>query len=132
MVYGAEVVLPTGLDYGAPRVRAYDEAKAKEDRQNTLDQLNEARDMALLRSTKYQQTLRRYHSKNARGRAFQVSDLVLRRVQATKDMHKLSPPWEGPFTITKVICPGAYLFKNHKGRTSTNTWNIKQLRQFYP
>ena len=24
MVYGAEAVLPTDLDYGAPRVRAYD------------------------------------------------------------------------------------------------------------
>jgi hypothetical protein len=25
MVYGSEAVLPTDLDYGAPRVRAYDE-----------------------------------------------------------------------------------------------------------
>jgi len=25
MVYGSEAVLPTDLDYGAPRMRAYDE-----------------------------------------------------------------------------------------------------------
>ena len=25
MVYGSKVILPTDLDYGAPRVRAYDE-----------------------------------------------------------------------------------------------------------
>ena len=25
MVYGAEAILPTDLDYGAPRIRAYDE-----------------------------------------------------------------------------------------------------------
>ena len=25
MVYGSETVLPTDLDYGAPRIRAYDE-----------------------------------------------------------------------------------------------------------
>ena len=25
MVYGSEAILPTDLDYGAPRVRAYDE-----------------------------------------------------------------------------------------------------------
>ena len=28
MVYGSEVVLPTNLDYGAPRIRAYDEQGA--------------------------------------------------------------------------------------------------------
>ena len=25
MVYGSEAILPTDLDYGAPRIRAYDE-----------------------------------------------------------------------------------------------------------
>ena len=42
-----------------------------------MDQLDEARDVALLRSTKYQQTLRQYHSRRVRGRAFNVGDLVL-------------------------------------------------------
>jgi hypothetical protein len=30
MVYGAEVMLPTDLDYGAPRVQAYDEERSEE------------------------------------------------------------------------------------------------------
>ena len=54
MVYGSEAILPTDLDYGAPRIRAYDIA---------MDQLDEAHDIALLRSAKYQQALRRYHSR---------------------------------------------------------------------
>ena len=29
MVYGSEAVLPTDLDYGAPRIRAYDEYGAE-------------------------------------------------------------------------------------------------------
>ena len=78
MVYGAKAILPTDLDYGAPRVLAYDEAKAEKDRQNTLDQLDEAHETALLCSTKYQQALWRYHNKNVREREFQVGDLVLR------------------------------------------------------
>lgn len=57
MVYGVEVVLPTNLDYGTPRVLAYDEARAEEDQQDALDQLDEARETMLLRSTKYQQAL---------------------------------------------------------------------------
>ena len=57
-----------------------------------MDQLDEACDITLLRSAKYQQVLRRYHSRQVRDQAFNVEDLVLRLVQSNKDRHKLSPP----------------------------------------
>ena len=77
MVYGSETVLPTNPDYGAPRIRAYDEQGAEASHKDTLDQLDEAHDVALLHSAKYQQALRRYHSRRVRDRAFNVEDLVL-------------------------------------------------------
>ena len=92
MIYGAEAVLLTDLDYGAPRIRAYDKQGAEASHEDAMDQLDEARDVALLRSTKYQQALRRYHSQRVRDRAFNVGDLVLCLVQSNKDRHKLSPP----------------------------------------
>ena len=55
MVYGSEAILPTNLDYGAPRVRAYDEQGAEVSLEDAMDQLDEARDVALLCSAKYQQ-----------------------------------------------------------------------------
>jgi len=57
MVYGSEAILPTDLDYRAPRIRAYDEKGAEASHQDTMDQLDEARNIALLRSAKYQQAL---------------------------------------------------------------------------
>jgi hypothetical protein len=66
MVYDAEAVLPTDLDYGAPRVLTYDEAKAEKDQQDALDQLDEACETALLCSMKYQQAQWKYHNKNVR------------------------------------------------------------------
>jgi hypothetical protein len=33
---------------------------------------------------------------------------MLRLVQSTKGMHKLSPPWEGPFIVSRVLGNGAY------------------------
>ena len=63
MVYGSEAVLPADLDYGALRIRAYGEQGAKASHEDTMDQLDEARDIALLYSAKYQQALRRYHSR---------------------------------------------------------------------
>ena len=80
MVYGAEAVLTTDLDYRTPRIKAYNEQGAKASHQDAMDQLDEARDIALLRSAKYQQALRRYHSRRVWDRAFNVGDLILRLV----------------------------------------------------
>ena len=77
MVYGSEAVLPTNPDYGPPRVRAYDEQGAEASLEDAMDQLDKLRDVALLRSTKYQQALHRYHSRRVWGWAFNVGDLVL-------------------------------------------------------
>ena len=49
MVYGSEAILLTDLDYGAPRVKAYDEQGAEASLEDAMDQLDEARDVALLR-----------------------------------------------------------------------------------
>ena len=43
-----------------------------------MDQLDEARDIVLLRLAKYQQALRWYHSRRVWDRAFNIGDLVLR------------------------------------------------------
>ncbi|XP_034604586.1 uncharacterized protein [Setaria viridis] len=55
--------LKNDLEYGSLRVRAYDEQGNQASLEDTQDQLDEARDVALLHSAKYQQALRRYHSR---------------------------------------------------------------------
>ena len=65
-------------------------------------------------------------------RAFNVGDLVLHLIQSNKDCHKLSSPWEGLYIIEEVLHPGAYKLKTINGEVFTNTWNIEQLRCFYP
>jgi hypothetical protein len=132
MVHGSEAVLPTDVDYGSPRVRAYTEEGNQVALEDAIDQLDKARDVALLQSAKYQQALRRYHERNMRSRKFHVGDLVLRRVQGSKDKHKLSPPWEGPFIIHEVLRPGMYKIQYEDGRVVTNAWNIEHRHLFYP
>jgi hypothetical protein len=132
MAHDSEVVLPTNIDYGSPRVQAYIEEGNQATLKDTIDQLDEARDVVLLRCTKYQRALRRYHERNMRPREFRVRDLVLRRVQGSKDRHKLSPPWEGLFIIHEVLRPGTYKIQYEDGRVISNAWNIEHLRLFYP
>ena len=103
LAYEAKVVLPSDLDHGAPRVNAFDQDQATEAQQDMVDLLEEARETTIIRSAIYQQTLRRYHERKIRGRILEVGDHVLRRTQSTKEKHKLSLPWEGPYTVTDVI-----------------------------
>jgi hypothetical protein len=67
-----------------------------------------------------------------REQSFNIGDLVLRCIQDTKGMHKLSTPWEGPFIVQEVIGPATYHLQWADGRGVPNVWNIEHLRRFYP
>jgi hypothetical protein len=89
----------------------------------------------------YQQQLRRYNSQKICPLAFREGDLVLRLVQSTKGMHKLSPPWEGPFIVSRVLRNGAYYLinaqeprKNKTDKSDKETehpWNVSLLRPVF-
>ena len=125
-------MLPSDLDHGAPRVKAFDHDRATEAQQDAVDLLEEARETTVIRFARYQQTLRRYHERKIRRRILKVGDLILWRTQSTKEKQKLSPPWEGPYMVTEVIRPSVYRLKDNNGNVLTNTWNIEQLRHFFP
>jgi transposase InsO family protein len=121
LVYGSEAMLPTDVEYGSPRLKAYNERNNDAVRGNALDQLEKARDVALLHSARYQQSLRRYHDKHVCKQDLNIGDLVLRRSQNNKGRHKLTPPWEGPYIVMEVLKPGKNKLSNKKGEIFTNT-----------
>jgi hypothetical protein len=141
LVYGAEAVLPTDIEFDAPRVVQYTQEQAKEAREDSVDLLEEAREQALARSMLYQQQLRHYHSRKIHPLVFREGDLVLRLVQNTKGMHKLSSPWEGPSIVNRVLGNGAYYLidaqeprKNKADNSDKETerpWNVNHLRPFF-
>jgi hypothetical protein len=123
-------VLPVKITHEAPRIVTYNESTSNEVLQDDVDALDEARDIALARSTQYHQNLRNYHITPVHPRSFMVGDLVLRLKQ---DGHgKLESPWLGPYIITEVIPGGAYRFQDKKtGKDEGNPWNAEQPRRFY-
>jgi hypothetical protein len=66
LVYGAEAILPTDLEYGSPRVKTYDEGVNQRAHEDSLDQLDEARTVALMHSARYQLALRQYQTRKIR------------------------------------------------------------------
>jgi transposase InsO family protein len=120
LVYGEEAVLPTDLEYGSPEVKGYDENANQRAHEDSLDQLDEARSVALMHSAKYQQELRRYQSQKIWCRDFDEGDLILRLRQDNRGRHKLSPPWEGTYVVVKVLKPGTYKLANEEGEELIN------------
>ena len=139
MVYGVEAVLPSDIRHDSPRVAAYVETDNEKACQEALDLLDEERDIAAAHSGIYQQDLRRYHSCRVKTRTFQEGDVVLWLIQDQTDMHKLSPPWEVPFVVSKNLNNGScYLIdvREHKDsrkseEETSRPWNIAHLRPYY-
>jgi hypothetical protein len=117
--------------WDSPAVEQYDEGISEDSRRVAIDRLEEARCAALIQSARYLEGIRRYHDCNVKERSFNVGDHVLRHIQNTEGLHKLSSPWEGPFTVAKVTGPGSYRLQTLEGEDINNSWNIDQLCQFY-
>nr|AAT77329.1 putative polyprotein [Oryza sativa Japonica Group] len=100
-------------------------------RNDDVNLLEEHRERVAVRAASYQQALRRYHEKRIRARTLSIGNYVLRRVQSQAAQNKLSPKWEGPYTITQVLRPGAFKISDGDGRELANSWNIDQPRKFY-
>ena len=63
------------------------------------------------RVARYQQALRRYHSRRVHARCFEEGDLVIRCVQSSKGTNKLMPKWEGPYRVVRVTRPGTAIWR---------------------
>jgi hypothetical protein len=127
LVYRSEVVLHTDISFGAPRIQFYEEGEAEQTHRVDLDSIEEQRLAAVMRQALRDQQLRRYHDRNVKETSFNVGDLVLRRIQKTDDMHKLSSPWEGPFIVTEVVSPLTYRLQWGDGQGVPNPWNVEHL-----
>jgi hypothetical protein len=120
-VYGSEAILPADAMWDSPAVEQYDEGISEDSRRVDIDGLEEARCAALIQSARYLEGIRRYHDRNVKERSFNIGDLVLRRIQNTEGLHKLSSPWEGPFTVAKVTGPGSYRLQALEGEDINNS-----------
>jgi hypothetical protein len=131
LVYGSEAILPSNVMWDSPAVEQYDEGISEDSRRVDIDGLEEALCATLVQSARYLEGIRRYHDRNVKERSFNVGDLVLRRIQNTEGLHKLSSPWEGPVTVAKVTRPGTYCLQRLEGEDTNNSWNVDQLCRFY-
>ena len=131
LVFGAEAMLPPELKIRSTRVDTYNDSNQEQLRADDINLLEEKRNQALIRSAVYQQALRKYYDRKVQPRSLAVGDLVLKLIQSKSNRNKLSPKWEGPYTVVEVTRPGSVRLAMEDGQVLSNSWNIDQLRKFY-
>jgi hypothetical protein len=131
LVYGAEAVLPPEVYLESARVVHFSPEDQAEARELDANLLEERRNTALSNVRRYQTALKNYYNKSVVQRELHIGDLVLKKDIRTKDKHKFSTPWEGPFIIVDVAAPGAYVLAEVDGGMLPNTRNADQLRKYY-
>jgi hypothetical protein len=121
LVYRADVVLPPEIFLKSVRVAHFNEedhAKARELDSNLLE---EKRNTTLANMRKYQESLKRYYNKSVVPRDLGIRDLVLKKDIRSKNKHKFSSPWEGPFIIVDIAAPRVYVLSEVDGGMLPNT-----------
>jgi hypothetical protein len=131
LVYGAEAVLPPEVYLELAWVVHFNLEDQAEARELDTNMLEERRNTTLSNVRKYQTALKKYYNKSVVQRELHIGDLVLKKDTRTKDKHKFSTPWEGPFIIVDVAAPGVYVLAEVDGGMLPNTWNANQLRKYY-
>jgi hypothetical protein len=124
LFYGAEIVLPPEIYLELKRVAHFNTEDQAEVRDPDCDLLEEMCNTILANMQKYQASLKRYYNKSLVPRELNVEELVLKKDIRTRDKHKFSSSWEGPFIIVEEVAPGAYVLAEVNDGMLPNTWHV--------
>ncbi|XP_012834061.1 PREDICTED: uncharacterized protein LOC105954923 [Erythranthe guttata] len=132
LAYGTEAFVPVEIGEPSWRARYYEVHNNDVAMRINLDLLGDLRDGATARIQNYKIRMARAYNSRVRSRTFQVGDLVVRRADLSRPIGKLDAKWEWPYKIVEIANPSAYRLQHLDGRTIPRTWNIINLKRFFP
>ncbi|XP_076933264.1 uncharacterized protein LOC143599104 [Bidens hawaiensis] len=98
-----------------------------------LDLLEERRELAAIRESRYKSQLLKYYDARVKICEFHKGDYVFRNNKASNSElpGKLAPTWEGFYKVDEILGKGAYKLKKLDGTPIPRSWNVAQLRKCY-
>ncbi|KAL2247804.1 UNVERIFIED_CONTAM: Retrovirus-related Pol polyprotein from transposon [Sesamum indicum] len=131
LVYGTEAIIPAEIGEESQRVGQYEPETNRIERNFDLTVIEEKREAAYARILHHKGLMMKIHNRRIRSRQLQVGDLVLKKVEVSKHVGKLEPPWEGPYKVIEIRKKGTYRLQDMQGRELPRPWNIQNLKKFY-
>ncbi|KAL2228390.1 UNVERIFIED_CONTAM: Gag-Pol polyprotein [Sesamum indicum] len=115
LVYGTKAIIPAKIGEESQRVAMYDPETNQDERRFDLTVIEEKRDASYARILHHKGLMMKSHDRRIRPRQLQVGDLVLKKVEASKHVGKLEPPWEGPYKVIEIKKKGTYRLQDMHG-----------------
>ena len=134
LIYGTKAVIPVEVGVTSIRRGMFSEGLNDNELRLNLDFLDEVRDNASSKMTKYQKKMVEYYNKSVKLRRLDIGDLVLRKTTtATKNptQGKLGPTWEGPYRVIHYSRQGSYHLETMDGQRLPRPWNIEHLKKYH-
>ncbi|XP_016567262.2 uncharacterized protein LOC107865526 [Capsicum annuum] len=95
--------------------------------------IDEKRIAVVFHGQLYQHRMVRAFNKMVRTRAFEVGQLVLKRIFRHQEEYKgkFSPNWKGPYIVCKVLSGGALILSDTDGTEWTKAINSDAVKRYY-
>jgi hypothetical protein len=129
LLYGAEAMCPEELVNQSARVLA---ENSKESEELDKDFVESNRLNAVSNLRKYQEETKRWRDKKVIKKDIQVGDFILKRKKNPDSVGKLQISWEGPYIVPSSSRDGTFRLKDEEGNELPHSWNVDNLRKFYP
>ncbi|GAA0153419.1 hypothetical protein LIER_37671 [Lithospermum erythrorhizon] len=98
-----------------------------------LNFTDELKDETLYKILKYKHLMALSYNRRVKTCQFHAGDFVLRLCSASqpKEQRKLSPKWEGPYRVKRVIGHHTYELEELNGKLVLRTWHASKLCKYY-
>ncbi|KAL8118969.1 hypothetical protein AgCh_016456 [Apium graveolens] len=128
-----EAVVPLEITHGSPMIEAYELETNEEGMRLALDLIDEVIDEASTRNAKHQRRASLYYNRRIKERFFYQEDLILRKIEASgvEEKEKLTPNWERPYKVKKILGRGSYKLETLSGDKVPHTWHVSNLKVYY-
>ena len=81
---------------------------------------------------KYQDETKKWRDRKVKLKSIEPGNFVLRRIANADTTGKLQSKWDGPFLVKASNKPGSFRLQDMSGREVPRSWNMNDLRHYYP
>ena len=130
LLFGEEAVLPEEVIHGSLRTKTKENDEAG--RKVVADCVEGTRLQALYNIQRYQAETVKWKNRKVKLQSIEPGHFVLRRKANANLVGKLQSKWEGQFLVISSARPGSFRLQDLDGNDIPRSWNINDLRRYYP
>jgi hypothetical protein len=130
LLYGEEAMTPEEIQFQGPRTNI--EIIDEDQQMTSKDLLEKERMKAIQNLEKYQKKTESWYNKKVKPRQLSPGDFVLKRKINEDTVEKFHQKWKGPFLIIRTNKSRAFHLADMSGKEIDHTFNIQDLRRYYP